>query len=351
MSVNLQFIRSLSPAMAKVLLVFLFERGGMTIDELISRTGINDRHVLSRACRDLADPAYGILVSQVGAHGRVTWLPAGNLLPELRQQYFANPDGRNHAIWIEEQPAPQIQMAGITPSESENSPILPPAGRNHAICAGSIMMTDESIINQSKESSIINPQEKIPPVETLLSAMEILFGDVLDLSEIPNNTPPKLLLAWIVKGYQDKSKLANPLGLIRSRLKAKSPRSLPANWRDRLPGEFLRAIGLAEAARVAIDDQPTPVDEPDEDSQSEPSELEELWENAIEHLDLQRSVRQRAFSADPCDWDASTGEFLVEAETQDDADWLESRLGTLLSRQLSGELNQPVTVIFRARAG
>ena len=275
MTMDLKFIRSLSPAMAKVLLVFLFERGGMTIDELASRTGLNDRHTLYRACHDLADPSYGMLVKQTGAHGKDTWLPAGALLPMIRGAYFADPDGGNSTTWIETGPAQQIQMVENPPSGFKENRS---GGGISTTCApkkpqmveipppetGSIRLIEEDSLNINDKDLLQSEPEKsdLPPVEKLLEAMSVLRGrkgnpdfpwESPGAADIPRGTSPRLCLAWIVKSYCDREGLRNPVGVICARLRARTARSLPKNWQERLPAEFLAEIGIEPEVSEPVD--------------------------------------------------------------------------------------------------
>ncbi len=142
-------------------------------------------------------------------------------------------------------PDVQILENEFLPDENARTSEIPTLNvGNPDVQTGSIrLMIDESINLIDKQSSI-NPKENFPTCAKLLDAMMTLFGDALSISEIPADTPPKLLLAWIVKAYGDRDRIASPLGLIRARLKARSPRSLPKDWQERLPGDYLREIGI-----------------------------------------------------------------------------------------------------------
>lgn len=362
-------VRSLSGTMAKILLVFLFERGGMTLEELAYRTGVRDLKTLRLACRDMARPEMGFLVSQSGAHGKETWLPAGALLPKIRQAYF--PERGNPPICFEN---PEIQNGGIPRSAgikqpellSENAPErgFPPiclenTSQNGGIprsAPGSIMMIDESLNHQNQESSIMNPGEKLT-VAILLNAVESLFGDTLDPSEVPADSSPELVLSWIVKVYQDRNRLKSPLGLLRARLCAKAPRSLPKDWQDRLPGEFMAAIGLhPQAAQVVASAEPG-VDA--DELEDEPDVSVRISSQHMAWLQLQmqlcaempranyeRYVQRVLFIG----WEPENSLMLLKSTDPEAAEWFTDRLVTSIQRQLCGLLNQQnVTVKVIAR--
>ena len=87
------FINSLTGPQAKIILVYLAVRGGMTIQELKQRTGVKDLHTLQAACDGLSGPPFEMLVKQTMDHNKFVWLPAGGLLPMMSGCYFGPVSG------------------------------------------------------------------------------------------------------------------------------------------------------------------------------------------------------------------------------------------------------------------
>jgi DnaD/phage-associated family protein len=253
------FVRSLSFAQAKILLVMLVERGGLTAEELAFRTGIKDMKTLRAACKELARSEFGLLASQSGAHGRVTWIPSGLLLPLTRSAYFDEPESPPLLTQIGDFPLPDdeqfiiddIPDRGFSPTWNENQ--VSDRGKS-PICEGSIrLMIDD--LNSSSSGGGENLE--FPILEKILTAMNVIRGmkfqgkyneslpwESLSQAEINPKTHPKLALAWVVKAYTDRERLNNPVGMVLTRLKTGAFRSLPENWQERLPGEYLMALGV-----------------------------------------------------------------------------------------------------------
>jgi hypothetical protein len=336
------FVRSISEAQAKIVLALLFKRGGMTIEELEQRTGMG-RKSLYRACEGLAAEPYNMLVKQTGRHNRLVWAPSSALLPAIAGHYFAVPDVSQEHIYPELADGEDFQLCRNDTTGNEIEPENAPDVSQGPNWKGSIMMTDELSIHSKDRSSIMNPpRENFPAVESLLEGLDVLFGDVLDISEIPAGTPAKFLLAWIVKTYHDRHKLSNPLGLIRARVMAKTPRSLPSNWQERLPGEYLAAIGVA----VPLPETCLGEDEADEAEPEAESEIERIWRLVIAQLELPRSSDRVVREAMPVKWDAQAGVLTVAARDQEAVEWLESRLRISAARMLCGMMNCQADVRF-----
>ena len=356
-------IRSLSPAMSKILLAFIFCSRAMTVDDIRTQTGLNDRHTIYQACRDLADPAYGMLVKQTGEHGKDVWIPAGALLPMMRSSYFGAGGGGNSTTWLETQPMQHFQMVEIPPSgnekdgqkapktadyESQISQLveIPPAE------TGSIMMMIDESLTTTESSSIMNPKtEKQPTTETILGNMEILFGCALDPGDIPADVQPVLILAWIYKAFQDRKNLKNPCGMIRARLASHSPRKLPKNWQEHLPVEYLEAIGMAiKPAGVVIQDEPDLVrdDPPVEEVPRAAEGLSKIWDEILNILAVEMpraSFGQYVQDTRPVSWQPDLGLFQVLARADARA-WLEDRMISTIRHYLSGILGQEVFLQF-----
>lgn len=253
------FVRSLSWAQAKIILVLLVERGGLTVDELSFRTGIKDLKTLRAACKELARSEFGLLVSQSGAHGRQTWMPAGLLLPMVKQAYFGQkqqpllsqtggiPLSDGAELLVENEPE-----RGLSPLWDEKQ--VPERG-NPPVWMGSIRLIDEPLSSCSTEP-VFEPD--FPTLENILNSLSVLRGMKVQSvyrSDVPweslsteglERTPPKLALAWVVKAYNDRERLSNPVGMVLTRLKSFAFRSLPQNWQERLPCEYLQALGLPQ---------------------------------------------------------------------------------------------------------
>ncbi len=253
-------VRSISEAQAKIILALLFQRGGMTIEELERRTGIG-RKALYRACDDLAGAPFNMLVKQTGQRGRLFWSASSALLPMIADAYFQLPGEASGPRSLEILPSDDFQLGPEAPGQTQEEPIFEendvifaPGEASGPRSKGSIRLMIDDSNNLNINQSSINPRENFPTCTKLLEAMISLFGDNLDATEIPADTPPKLLMAWIVKAYGDRTRITSPLGLIRARLRAKSPRSLPRDWQDRLPGDFLREIGIDPPPQLFSDD-------------------------------------------------------------------------------------------------
>jgi DnaD/phage-associated family protein len=189
-----------------------------------------------------------MLVKQTGPHNRTVWMPSSTLLPIFRESYLL-PDVHQSDNWEE----PELSQLYITcTTGAENGSKTVPDVLQSDNCAGSIrLMIDD--LNSSSSGEI----SEFPILEKILTAMNKLRGMVfqgqyredipwesLSLEDFDKRTPPKLALAWVVKAYGDRTRMPNPVGLVFKRLRDGSFRSLPANWQERLPGEYLLALGI-----------------------------------------------------------------------------------------------------------
>ena len=258
-------VRLLSGTMAKILLVFLFERGGMTIDELSYRTGVRDLKTLRLACKDFERQDMGLLVAQRGEHGKEVWMPAGALLPEVRDAYFPVPERGKPPLCIE---MDENQNGGNPRSEDENEVILAPERGKPPLCKGSDRLIDintnkiNKINNLQSEPENENPKNGLPPYPKIIEGVCVLRGKKGDpdylwespsITDLPRETTAAQFLAWVVKAHGDRERLDSPVGMICRRLRSKTTRSLPKNWRERLPVEFLDEIGVEHAEVETVD--------------------------------------------------------------------------------------------------
>src|SRR5687767_7691111 len=90
------FVCSLDKSAARILVAFVLARSALDVQELREWTGMK-RETIYDALRSLKD--IGKVDSQVLAHGRTVWLPAGDLLPGFRQ--------------MSEKRTPALQESGI----------------------------------------------------------------------------------------------------------------------------------------------------------------------------------------------------------------------------------------------
>lgn len=77
-------VQSLKGSKGHVLIAFLFARAALDIHELKAWTGLK-RETIYDACASLE--AMGLLGTQTLAHGRTLWLPAGDMLPLMGEQF------------------------------------------------------------------------------------------------------------------------------------------------------------------------------------------------------------------------------------------------------------------------
>lgn len=81
----------------------------------------------------------------------------------------------------------------------------------------------------------------------VLENLHLVFGETLDLDEIPRGTTGAQILGWVCKinaDLRNGGKIHNPLGLLRARLSSGKHRRIL--HLDLLPVEFLQALGLAQ---------------------------------------------------------------------------------------------------------
>lgn len=263
------FLRSLDGSMAKVVLALLFERGGMTVEELELRTGLSAK-TLRKSLHTLASSMYGMVASQRGAHGRVLWMPSNALLPAFRQglaldagrQAALEDQGQNGKVFPSDN-EPEIQSGRFFPSgdenDAQNGKFFPSGAsrvEDSSHLAGSSLINDddESILNLDSSSSEPAERKNLPSCETLLGHLGLLFDQELDTTGLPVAQMNRgHVLGWIIKAWQDRQRLSNPLGLLRSRLAQRAKRSY-GNWRV-LPDAYLVAVGMASAERVVDPDE------------------------------------------------------------------------------------------------
>ena len=231
------FVRSISAAQARLVLALLLGQinsacSGLSVEELEYRTGVG-RKALYRACDELCAAPYNLLVRRSAAHNRAIW--------ELSEAL-----------------AERAQMGSKAPTGAAQPENAVPVGAQGPNCAGSIRLIDEPMNDVDEEEQ---PAENLPALQNILEGLSVLRGmrsgsrynpalawESPCLADVPGRTPARLALAWVVKAYANRERLQSPVGLVLTRLKTCAARSLPADWQQRLPAEYLRAIGLTPPA-------------------------------------------------------------------------------------------------------
>jgi len=205
------------------------------------------------------------------------------------------------------------------------------------------MIDDDELINNNINHHQLEPdEEKFPAdLETVLGNLNLVFGDILSLDEVPRGTKPELAFAWICKINADirrGGKIRNPIGLLRARLATRSKRKIL--HQDLLPDAYLRALGLEEnlspfsedflahaidaAARAEQSDAEAEAREIEECSScAVPGEVLEAWHNFLNALrqELPRSMFETWVEvARPVRFD--NGNLVVVARNEYAANWM-----------------------------
>ena len=341
----MMFVRSLKGAPASVLLGMILTRQTMTVTKLCTYTGYK-----SDAIREavLVLSGYELIHEGRRAHG---------------ESFYTVGEGI------------QFLLPGIDPTKTESDLILicPNDDPNQNRIKTDSGDTDEVINHQNslqnriktdsesqKEGSIMmmiddsisfknnhHQSEPGPKLETVLESLDLLFGDNLDIEDVGENVPVNLALAWIVKTYHDRHNLNNPIGLIKARLRARSKRSLPKDWQERLPNSYLAAIGFVtdptpttseeEYYSAALDQQQTDQEE------AEDPEPVRLWKLALNQLGLPATTKYIG-RVHPLSWHNDC--LILAAESEPAADYLENRLAVMVAKAVSGIVNAPANVTF-----
>jgi hypothetical protein len=336
------FLRSIDGSTAKVILAFLFNRGGMTLEELQIRTGL-DPKTLSKSVKLLSSSVYQMLSSQRGDHGRITWLPVRSLLPGLSSVWFGISDRENFPI-CEDGRVEQLgsgrenlpTWSEKTGSESENLPTW----------AGSDLIDDDPFSKNHHQR--FEPGPALPDPENLLSAIGALRGKLndseyqwepLSIGDLPKGITSIEILAWIVKVYKDRERLRTPEGLLRIRLIQRAKRNLYPGWDKRLPVEFLSFIGFASIEGEPLGDDPDEPAETENERFPDP-ELDKLWSPIREQFRMEMPRDTFALRVEPLIPAAyEDGSLTLIAPDKYTRDWVDSRLSTSIQRLMVGICN------------
>jgi len=212
------FVRSLNNSSAKIVMAFLLARTALDVQELREWTGLK-RETIYDGLDDLR--ALGKVEKQTLAHGRVVWLPAGDILPGFQ---------------MSEKWTPELQM-----SEKRTPSLL---GGGESI---NLTLSTDSI-NPPGDQESEKRTSDFPNAIEILQHTDLLFDGALVVGRGLEDCEPLTVLAWCAYAYSQKNKLNGAGGLVRNRLKDKEPppESAKLQWRDILPRDFLEALDLME---------------------------------------------------------------------------------------------------------
>ena len=274
------FIRSIDGSMAKIILAMLFKRGGMTIDELELRTGL-DSKTLYKSMKVLGSELYQMVVSQTGAHGKVTWFPTSALLIGVEQAYFNTPDREILPLCTGE---PNVLISPDrekVPLCEENPVENVPEWKNIPTWTLKKLEEESSLFKEKDSSSSLRDAGKIstnsPTVEELLEASEFLFEQPVVKRGLPvEKLTPGIVLGWLAQVYDKPGHLNVPASMVYSRLReGEMPKRKYLDEPEKyLPKNFLIEVGLAEPE--------TPLEpEPEREDAEEPLSREEQFPGMV----------------------------------------------------------------------
>ena len=217
------FVRSLNNSAAKILIAFILARSALDVQELKDWTGMK-RETIYDALRTLKE--LGKVDSQVLAHNRTVWLPAGDLLPGFRQ--------------LSEKRTTELQMSGIGTSA------LGGGGDSINLIKLESPLTPQSQLSEKGTSEPSQEKAAFPSAVEILSHTDLLFNNSLVASKDLEACLPVDVLAWCAYAYSNRTRLNAPAGLVRARLQkdVPPPGSMQLRWPDLLPENFLEVLGL-----------------------------------------------------------------------------------------------------------
>lgn len=212
------FVRSLNNSTAKIVMAFLLARTALDVQDLREWTGLK-RETIYDGLDDLK--ALGKVEKQILAHGRVVWLPAGDMLPGCQMSGKRTPE------------LPDVQKTDTT--------TLIEGGESL-----SLTLDSESINPPPQESE--NRTSEFPNAIQILQHTDLLFDGALVVSRGLEDREPLHVLAWCAYAFREKAKLNGAGGLVRNRLVDDQvpPEWAKQRWQETLPCEFLEALGLIE---------------------------------------------------------------------------------------------------------
>jgi hypothetical protein len=82
------FMRTLDDIQLRILVILMIDRGGLTMDEMLFRANKKDRKLMDKACAQLSNPPYCVIVKQRIQHNKFVWMPTDTLLPFTKSLYF-----------------------------------------------------------------------------------------------------------------------------------------------------------------------------------------------------------------------------------------------------------------------
>jgi len=221
------FVRSLNNSTAKILFAFILARTALDVKELRGWTGMT-RETIYGALSSLEEVHK--VAKQTLAHGRIVWLPSGDLLPGF---------GQMSAL-----PTPGAQMSGI------RTPALVGGGDSIKLIKGDSLNPPQSQLSESPTSEPAQEQAGFPSAVEILSHTDLLFDGSLVVSKGLEHCIPQEVLAWCAYAYYQfsRQRLDRPAGLVRRRLfdGEHASEKMRAGWREILPDEFLEALGLID---------------------------------------------------------------------------------------------------------
>lgn len=403
-------LRSIDGTAAKIILAFLINPVGMSVEDLLEWTGVKKRETLYQPLKLLG--SYGWLINRSKAHGKEFWYPQNfsEILPPglVQGSLFGNPDVRKTDIWEGEEPPEPAQLeqpAGIpgvrltdtceeetgqvsvlrTPEE-ENDPRCPQNGHLALVVSSSSLTTSnlktpptglETDVRKTDtwenepagtiEGEPVRTDYKGLAVPDLLgSTQEILKGTIADKDLQLGTLEARVVLAWIATVLNTRN-ITSPAGWVYTKLLRglKPPRKYYDDPEAYLPETYLQDLGLVtarepEPAAVEADEEPeqthTVTADPDPmlDARTNGGQNmspRQAWEAVLGQLsmDMPRSSFDTwVRDTQPVRWD--DGVLSIGVRNGYARDWLESRLLSTVSRLLAGMLDRAVDVRFVVEA-
>jgi len=218
------FVRSLNNSGAKIMIAFLLARTALDVKDLQDWTGAK-RETIYNGLAQLK--SIGMVESQTLGHGRMVWLPAGDLLPGFSQ--------------MSEKGTSELQES------VSGTPALRGGGESIKLINIDSHTPHDMQVSEKRTPETDEPQSEWPSVIKILKHTDLLFDGSVVFSAGLESCAPLDVLAWCAYAYQQRQHLSAPAGFVHNRLK-KQDQALPAwtihAWRDTLPQEYLQLLGL-----------------------------------------------------------------------------------------------------------
>jgi len=119
------FLQSLRGVQPMIVLAYLLVRNAMTIDQLITCTGLSDDSIRA-AIKSMA--AKNLLFKQIGEHGRVTWVPVGGTFFGNIIQSPLKADSGNNVIDVVVESEERNKLLSTTTTNKVQSPLKADSG-------------------------------------------------------------------------------------------------------------------------------------------------------------------------------------------------------------------------------